>query len=224
MSVSYTVTAPAPAPTAMPTASPPPAPVAVISVTPARAGLTYLLSALGSHATGAQVTGFAWTVGGQPARSGSQLTYTFATAGRAYPVSLAMTDTAGQTATTIMPNTRPAVTHVTVHFAVNGASLDRSDRRHLMPLRALFAAATGVWIDGYCAARETNSSRILARLSLQRASVVKRFLQAHQSRRVGHVLVSGDGATRFIATNRTANGRAKNRRATVTIDYPKPTS
>jgi OmpA-OmpF porin, OOP family len=111
-----------------------------------------------------------------------------------------------------------------VHFARNQAALTAATRRILNPLRPLARSATAVTLTGYCAANEPSRHRLLVKLSRLRAQMVRTYLFSGDKRPRPKVTIIAKGATGFIATNKTAAGRARNRRATITITYPKPIS
>ena len=211
--------------TTSPTSGPGSPPVPLGSVVPGRAGLSYTFSARGSHAAGRRITGYRWTLGGHQIGSGPLISYTFSRPGRVERVILTITDSSGRSASktiTLTPHTREAVARLTVRFAVDQAALTSEARRQLGPLRALFATATAARIAGYCAGREAGQSRALILLSTARARATLQFLStgvAHQPKKLSLI---GFGASHFLAANTTSGGRAANRRATVTIDYPKP--
>jgi flagellar motor protein MotB len=230
-SVPYTVVAPATPSTPSPRGTPPRSSPAVptsptVSASPGKAGLTYRLSAGGSPPGASPIVRYRWTLGKRQIGSGRTILHTFPRAGHRYRVVLTVTDSAGSsssTTITLTPRGRRATARLTLHFARDRASLDsRSERRALAQLRPMFAHALRVRIAGYCAAAEVSRSHALRLLSTERAQAVLRFLTAHHNRGAQHVTVSGEGATAFLARNRTARGRAANRRATVVIDYEKP--
>jgi flagellar motor protein MotB len=113
---------------------------------------------------------------------------------------------------------------LTLHFARDRATLTAADRRALQKLRSSFAEATSVQITGYCAAQEQHRSQLLSQLARARAQAVLRFLTARSGHRPAKVTLAGRDATAFVAGNRTAHGRARNRRATITIRYRQPIS
>jgi outer membrane protein OmpA-like peptidoglycan-associated protein len=117
------------------------------------------------------------------------------------------------------PRLRSAVARLTVHFTLNHGDLRRGDRHALEALRAAFAHATSVTITGFCAGLEQGTRRALTHLSHERAEAILRFLTAHDNPTAGHVSITARGATGFVARNRTAAGRARNRRATIVIHY-----
>jgi outer membrane protein OmpA-like peptidoglycan-associated protein len=203
-------------------------PTATVGVSPAAAGLTYTLSAAGSTAaTGHQLIGYVWTISGQRVGTAKTLTYTFAKAGSSYRVTLTVTDDTGQTATTTITVTpRSKIAHVSavVRFARNQAALNATARQTLKPLRGLIRYATTVTLNGYCAANEPSRHHLLLKLSRQRAQTVRAYLFSADKHPRQNVTVTGKGATDFVATNRTEAGRAKNRRATISFDYVKPTN
>jgi outer membrane protein OmpA-like peptidoglycan-associated protein len=223
-SVPYTITASTPPPVTPPV-TPPVPPTAAISVSPGVAGLTYRLSAAESSApAGHQITGYRWTIAERQVATTKTLTYTFATAGQAYPVMLTVTDDQQQTAntaTTVTPHTKPVRVTEVVQFARNQAALTAATRRILNPLRRLVRSATAVRLTGYCAANEPSRHHLLIKLSRQRAQTVRTYLFSGDKRARPNVTIIAKGATNFIATNKTRAGRARNRRATITITYPK---
>jgi outer membrane protein OmpA-like peptidoglycan-associated protein len=77
-------------------------------------------------------------------------------------------------------------------------------------------------LTGYCAANEPSRHHRLIKLSRQRAQTVRTYLFSGDKRARPNVTIIAKGATDFVATNQTAAGRARNRRATITITYPKP--
>jgi outer membrane protein OmpA-like peptidoglycan-associated protein len=111
-----------------------------------------------------------------------------------------------------------------VQFARDRAALTAATRRILNPLRPLVRFATAVTLTGYCAANEPSRHRLLVKLSRLRAQMVRTYLFSGDKRPRPNVTIIAKGATNFIATNKTPAGRARNRRATITITYPKPTS
>jgi outer membrane protein OmpA-like peptidoglycan-associated protein len=221
-SVPYTITGSTPPPPV----TPPVPPTAAISVSPATAGLTYRLSGAGSSApAGHHITGYAWTIAGRQVATTKTLTYTFATARHAYPVMLTVTDDQHQSATTaatVTPRTKRVTVSSVVQFARNQAALTATTRQLLNPLRPLVRSATAVTLTGYCAANEPSRHHLLVKLSRQRAQTVRTYLFSGDKRPRPNVTIIANGATNFIATNKTPVGRARNRRVTITISYPKP--
>jgi len=200
------------------------APVAVVSSSPGTAGLTYRFSARHSYASGSSITGYRWTLDGQVIGTTASIAHQFPSAGR-YIVVLTITDASGRSTTVDVPLIARSIlttARVTVHFAVNRAGLTRIDQLALIKLRAAYAHASRVQIAGYCAAREKNQSAALRRLSLDRAETVLALLRAHGNRSTGRVSIADRAASDFVASNRTAAGRAQNRRATVLITYARP--
>jgi outer membrane protein OmpA-like peptidoglycan-associated protein len=222
-SVPYTVSASTPPPPV----TPPLPPTAAISVSPGVAGLTYRLSAAGSSApAGHHITGYRWTIAGRQVATTKTLTHTFGTAGHAYPVMLTVTDDQQQTATTtvsVTPRAKRVRLSLVVQFGRNQAALSGATRRVLNPLRPLVQSATAVTLTGYCAANEPSRHHLLVKLSRQRAQTVRTYLFSGDKRVRPNVTITAKGATGFIATNKTPAGRARNRRVTITITYPKPT-
>jgi outer membrane protein OmpA-like peptidoglycan-associated protein len=200
-------------------------PTAAISVSPATAGLTYRLSGAGSSApAGHRIIGYRWTIAGRQVATTKALMYTFATR-QAHPVMLTVTDDQQQTATTtvtVTPRTKRVTVRSVVQFARNQAALTAATRQILNPLRPLVRSATAVTLTGYCAANEPSRHRLLVKLSRLRAQMVGRYLFSGDKRPRPNVTIIAKGATNFIATNKTPAGRARNRRATITITYPKP--
>jgi outer membrane protein OmpA-like peptidoglycan-associated protein len=225
-SVPYTITASTPPPVTPPVTPPVVPPTAAISVSPGVAGLTYRLSAAGSSApTGHRITGYRWTIAGRQVATTKTLTYTFATAGRPFPVMLTVTDDQQQTAstaTTVTPHSKLARVNEVVRFARNQAALTAATRLTLNRLRPLVRSATAVRVTGYCAGNEPSRHHLLIKLSRQRAQTVRTYLFSGDKRPRPKVTIVAKGATGFIATNKTPAGRARNRRATITITYPKP--
>jgi outer membrane protein OmpA-like peptidoglycan-associated protein len=109
-----------------------------------------------------------------------------------------------------------------VRFAGNRAALSPAARRILTPARPLIAYASRVRVTGYCAANEPSRHHLLIKLSRHRAQTARRFLFSGDRRPRPTVKIVAAGATQFVAPNRTAAGRARNRRAVVVFTYPKP--
>jgi flagellar motor protein MotB len=226
-SVPYTVVLPATSTTSKPPpGGTPHSSTPTATASPGKAGLTYRLSAGGSRPGASPITGYRWTLGKRQIGSGRTILHTFSRAGHRYRIVLTVTDSAGRsssTTITLTPRGRRATARLTLHFARDRASLHRRSERHALALlRPVFAHAVRVRIIGYCAAAAVNRSPALRRLSTERAQAVLRFLTAHHNRGARHVTVSGQGATAFLASNRTAGGRVANRRVTVIINYEKP--
>jgi outer membrane protein OmpA-like peptidoglycan-associated protein len=229
-SISYTVSAPVTPPTTTTTtttAPPPPAPRLLprvtLHVTPGTAGVTYRFSGAGSSGpSGHRITRYVWSVSGHTVGTGKVLKHTFAKPGKVYRVTLTVTDDQGTSTRTIRFKPRVKIVHVSlvVHFRRDAAALTKRSRAELRPWRAAIAAATSARITGYCAARDASTRELLLELSRDRAEVVQRFLFG--ASRGTHPEVSGAGATHFVTTNRTAVGRAQNRRVVVSFVYPKP--
>lgn len=223
-SVPYTITPSTPPPPVTPRLPP----TAAISVSPATAGLTYRLSGAGSSApAGHHITGYRWTIAGRQVATTKTFTYTFAAARHAYSVTLTVTDDQHQTATTtvsVTPRTKPVTVSSVVQFARNQAALTADTRQILNPLRPLVRSATAVTLTGYCAANEPSRHRLLVKLSRLRAQTVRTYLFSGDKRPRRNATIMGKGATGFVATNNTPAGRARNRRVTITIIYPKPIS
>jgi len=194
-------------------------------VSPGVAGLTYRLSAAGSSApAGHHITGYRWTSAGRQVATTKTFTYTFGTRD-AYPVTLTVTDDQQQTATTtvtVTPRTKRVTVSSVVQFARNQAALTAATRQILNPLRPLVRSPIAVMLTGYCAANEPSRHHLLIKLSRQRAQTVRTYLFSGDKRPRPNVTIIAEGATNFIATNKTPAGRARNRRVTITITYPKP--
>jgi 6-phosphogluconolactonase len=221
-SVPYTVTP------STPPVTPRLPPTAAISVSPATAGLTYRLSGAGSSApAGHHITSYRWTIAGRQVATTKMFTYTFATARHAYPVLLTVTDDQQQSASTtatVTPRAKRVRVSLVVQFARNQAALTAATRQALNPLRPLVRSATAITLTGYCAANEPSRHHLLVKLSRLRAQTVRTYLFSGDSHPRRNVTIIAKGATGFIATNKTPAGRARNRRATITITYLKPIS
>jgi flagellar motor protein MotB len=140
---------------------------------------------------------------------------------------LTVTDDQHQSATitvTVTPRTKRVTVSSVVLFARNQAALTASTRQILNPLRPLVRSATAVTLTGYCAANEPSRHRLLVKLSRLRAQMVRTYLFSADKRSRRNVTIIAKGATDFVATNKTPAGRARNRRARITITYPKPTN
>ena len=66
-----------------------------------------------------------------------------------------------------------------------------------------------VYVDTYC--DPTGGTRLNLRLSQERAAIVSAYLEDHGIAS-DRLVARGFGATQFIASNETADGRAQNRR------------
>jgi outer membrane protein OmpA-like peptidoglycan-associated protein len=105
----------------------------------------------------------------------------------------------------------------TVRFTGNSSRLTPATKRALKRYASLMATQrfTSLKVSGYTAAHDHGSKAFRRRLSLKRAKNVKAYL-ASEFKRL-HVRVSittaGYGGTNPVASNRTASGMAKNRRA-----------
>ena len=189
--------------------------------------MTYRVSGAGLVCPGGSSDhSYAWTIAGHRVATTQTFTYTFATR-HAYPVMLTVTDDQDQAATTtatVIPRTKRVRVSAVVGFARNQAALTVATRQILNPLRPLVRSATAVTLTGYCAANEPSRHHLLIKLSRQRAQTVRTYLFAGDKRPRPNVTITAKGATNFIATNKTPAGRARNRRATITISYPKPSN
>jgi outer membrane protein OmpA-like peptidoglycan-associated protein len=231
-SISYTVNPPATTPTTTTTTTttPPPAPrlspTVTLHITPGTAGVTYRFSGAGSSGpAGHRITRYVWTVASHKVGTGKAITHTFAKPGKVYRVLLTVTDDQGASVTrTITFTPRVKLVHVglVVHFRRNEAALTTRSRAELRPWHAAIVAATSARITGYCAAKDASTRELLLELSRDRAEVVQRFLFGTSRGTHPDASVIGPGATNFVASNRTAAGRAQNRRAVVSFTYPKP--
>jgi outer membrane protein OmpA-like peptidoglycan-associated protein len=186
--------------------------------------VTYRFSGGGSSGpSGHRITRYAWSVAGHKVGTGKVLTQTFARPGKVYRVTLKVTDDQGTSiARTIRFKPRAKLVHVglVVHFRRDEAALTRRSRAELRPWRAAIAAATSARITGYCAAKDASTRELLLELSRDRAEMVHRFLSGTSTGT--HPEVVGAGATQFVTSNRTAAGRAQNRRVVVSFTYLKP--
>src|SRR5205823_12628347 len=99
-------------------------------------------------------------------------------------------------------------------FSPGSATPTAAGRRYLRNLRAQLGRVHGVRCDGHTDNRGTEARN--QRLGLRRARAVCRLLTRHLHVRV---TVVSYGETRPRATNRTAAGRALNRRVVVHLRY-----
>lgn len=105
----------------------------------------------------------------------------------------------------------------TLHFATNRYSLTERDRRALRPLANYVRSGDGgrkVVVEARADARGSAQSN--DRLSLRRAQAVRDYLVARGVSRQ-QIQISALGERKPVANNRTAAGRAENRRADVRV-------
>ncbi|MBP8064118.1 MAG: OmpA family protein [Acinetobacter sp.] len=109
---------------------------------------------------------------------------------------------------------------VSIHFANNSSQIDPQYQPYLL------AAAKGLAqspdfklkIDGHTDGSGTKA--VNQKLSLARANSVATVLVAEHSVNSDQLVTEGFGSTQPLASNSTAEGRATNRRATVTLITP----
>jgi outer membrane protein OmpA-like peptidoglycan-associated protein len=124
---------------------------------------------------------------------------------------------------TFDPKTSSFTFRNTVLFELNSSDLRPEARRGLADVVAALIGEKRygtVIVIGYT--DNTGTAQINNRLSLRRARSVKDFLTPLLPRAHFMVQASGMGASNFVATNRTAAGREKNRRVQIVV--PRPSS
>jgi outer membrane protein OmpA-like peptidoglycan-associated protein len=109
----------------------------------------------------------------------------------------------------------------TVHFAGNSAKLTPAGKRTLKRLAALITAQgfTNLRVNAFTAKLDHGSRSFRKRLSVRRASVVKSYLVAEFKRLHARVAVvaAGYGGAQPVGSNASPSGRAKNRRAELSL-------
>ena len=102
-----------------------------------------------------------------------------------------------------------------VHFAFNRAKIRPEDRPVLDEAAETIKASPNTKIDvnGYC--DSIGSAAYNLKLSQRRAEVVDEYLE-NKGVPAGQLTPHGYGKTNFVASNRTADGRAQNRRVELT--------
>ncbi len=213
--------------------TPPPAPTAIGTAAPVFTGAghghgaasAYVFSAAKTVVpAGTTIAAITWTLQGKVLGHGQTLTYTFPVTAtvQTYTLTLTVALSNGQSASTVITVTPKA--HLTVaslgltlHFAAGSAKLTATDRRQLDRIRAFIKTtqAQAVTIAGYT--DSTGSPVVNRRLSLERARTVLAYLFGAHPPADLTVRVIGVGAARFVASNATAAGRARNRRVTVKV-------
>jgi outer membrane protein OmpA-like peptidoglycan-associated protein len=115
------------------------------------------------------------------------------------------------------PARAPQVYTAEVHFAFDRHSLDSTAKQAIEQLLQRVGTSLGsaeIVIEGYT--DSVGSDSYNARLSTRRASSVRDYLVS-KGASPSLVAVSGKGETSPVDTNKTAEGRAHNRRSTVQI-------
>ncbi len=111
----------------------------------------------------------------------------------------------------------------TVHFAHGQSQLDADAKRALEQARDTFANAARVTVTGYT--DDTGPQTVNDQTALARARNVADFLRTRLPVPSGQIETQGRGRCCYLASNRTPQGRARNRRVEIAIEpSPAPTS
>ncbi|MDR2902169.1 MAG: OmpA family protein [Lactobacillales bacterium] len=103
----------------------------------------------------------------------------------------------------------------TAHFAFDSAVLSSQDSKDIKDLISQCKASKGkIYVNGYT--DNTGAHDYNVGLSQRRADSIAAFLVSKGVEK-DRIVPRGHGATNFVASNDTAAGRAKNRRAEVVI-------
>jgi peptidoglycan-associated lipoprotein len=104
-----------------------------------------------------------------------------------------------------------------VNFDTNKSDIRKSDLADLQKAEAFVKkySTCKIEIDGYT--DSTGGPKINDPLSQRRADAVQQWLVDHGATSADHITTKGNGASNPIADNKTAKGRAENRRAEILV-------
>ncbi len=104
-----------------------------------------------------------------------------------------------------------------VNFETNKSDIRKNDLADLQKAEAFVKkySACKVEIDGYT--DSTGGPKINQPLSVRRADAVKTWLLDHGASSADHITTKGMGDSNPVASNKTAKGRAENRRAEILV-------
>ena len=207
------VAAPAPAPAPAPPAAP--SPTASLSASPSSvdAGGCSTLTWSTSNASSVSIDGGVGSVDSSGSRQvcpGSTTTYTLTANGAGG--SRTSSATVGVRATAAHPTDK-----ITIHvnFDTNKSDIKASELADLQKAEAFVRkySTCKIEIDGYT--DSTGNDKINNPLSERRAAAVQKWLLDHGATASDHITTKGNGSSNPVASNKTAKGRAENRRAEI---------
>jgi OOP family OmpA-OmpF porin len=200
---------------APPTPPPPPAapsPTASLSASPASvdAGGCSTLSWSTSNANNVSIDGGVGSVDSSGSRQvcpGSTTTYTLSASGAG--------GSRSSSATVTVKSAPKLADKLTIHvnFDTNKSDIKASEVADLQKAEAFVRkySTCKIEIDGYT--DSTGSDKINNPLSERRAEAVQKWILDHGATSSDHITVKGNGSSNPVASNKTAKGRAENRRA-----------
>lgn len=188
-----------------------------------RHGETFSFDATLSLDTGASIVAYRWSVNGHVLAKTPRFNHFFSNVRRSYRVTLTVRDSLGRVATAsivVAPRaSRPPLVHITIPatatFCVNCLHLSPAMTRLVQGLRHYARGARSVSISSYADA--TGSSAYNLALTRQRTEAVAQLLLGGLKPPPRRVLLTWHGESDPIASNATAAGRARNRRAVIRI-------
>jgi outer membrane protein OmpA-like peptidoglycan-associated protein len=104
-----------------------------------------------------------------------------------------------------------------VNFDTNKSDIKKDDLADLQKAEAFVRkySTCKIEIDGYT--DSTGNDKINIPLSERRAGAVQKWLLDHGATASDHITTKGNGASNPVASNKTAKGRAENRRAEILV-------
>jgi 6-phosphogluconolactonase (cycloisomerase 2 family) len=188
-----------------------------------RHGEIFSFDATLSIDTGASIDSYSWSVNGRLLATTPRFSHFFSNAKRSYRVTLTVRDSLGRLASasiTVFPRaSRPPVVRVTIPatamFCINCADPSPAMARLVQGLRHYARGARLVSIASYADA--TGSSAYNLALTRQRTEAVAQLLLTGLRPAPHRVSLTWHGESDPIASNGTAAGRARNRRAVIRI-------
>jgi outer membrane protein OmpA-like peptidoglycan-associated protein len=208
--------APAPAPPPPPSA---PSPTASLSASPSSvdAGGCSTLTWSTSNASSVSIDGGVGSVDSSGSRQvcpGSTTTYTLSASGAGGSRTSSATVSIAAKATPPKPTDKLTI-HV--NFDTNKSEIKKSELADLQKAEAFVRkySTCKIEIDGYT--DSTGNDKINNPLSERRAEAVQKWLLDHGATASDHMTVKGYGSSNPVADNKTAKGRAENRRAELLV-------
>jgi outer membrane protein OmpA-like peptidoglycan-associated protein len=211
------VAAPAPAPAPPPPSAP--SPSASLSASPSSvdAGGCSNLTWSTSNATSTSIDNGVGSVDSSGSRQvcpGSTTTYTLTATGAGGSRTSSATVSIAAKATPPKPTDKLTI-HV--NFDTNKSDIKKEDLADLQKAEAFVRkySTCKIEIDGYT--DSTGNDKINNPLSQRRADAVQKWLLDHGATASDHITTKGNGSSNPIASNKTAKGRAENRRAEILV-------